>query len=91
MMKGKNVRPGFQLIFLTGYCNVSACVRQHKGIITILQVPTITPNFLQLKNVRLHSSKHGVLQYFLEAKHHQQLAYIGRHTIRPVLASTVPL
>jgi len=26
--------------------------------------------------IRLHSSNHGVLQYFLEAKHHQQLVYI---------------
>jgi len=29
----------------------------------------------------LHSSKRGVLQYFLEAKHYQQLAYIGYQAV----------
>jgi len=29
----------------------------------------------------LHSSNRGVLQYFLEAKHHQQLAYIGYQAV----------
>jgi len=31
--------------------------------------------------IRLHSSKHGVLQYFLEAKHHKQLAYVGYQAV----------
>ena len=34
----------------TDFCNVSACVRQNKGIITNLQMPITTTNFLQLKN-----------------------------------------
>ena len=39
-----------QSFLCTDFCNVSACVRQNKGIITNLQMPITTTNFLQLKN-----------------------------------------
>jgi len=44
MMKGK-IRLGQHYISCTDYCNVSACVRQSKWIVTILQIPTTTPTF----------------------------------------------
>jgi len=48
-MKTKTLGQDYKSFLCTGCCNVSACVRQYKGIITILQIPAITPNFLQLK------------------------------------------
>jgi len=44
MMKCKNrLGHDYQSFPCIDYCKVSACVRQNKGIITILQIPTTTP------------------------------------------------
>jgi len=50
MMKGKNrLGQDYKSFLCTDDCNASACVRQNKRIITILQILATTPNFLQLK------------------------------------------
>jgi len=41
-MKGKNIiGQDYKSLLCTGCCNISACVWQHKGIITILQILTV--------------------------------------------------
>jgi len=51
MMRGKNrLGQDYKLFLPTGYCNVSACVWQNKGIITNQHIASATPNFLQLKH-----------------------------------------
>jgi len=48
-MKGKNIIPGLQIISLHRFLQRFSMRQTTKVIITILQMPTITPSFLQLK------------------------------------------
>jgi len=82
-MKGKNILPGLQIIslhrFLQRFSMRHTTQRDYHNHTDTYYNTQFSA--AEIHTIRLHSSKRGVLQYFLEAKHHQQLAYIGYQAV----------
>jgi len=73
-MKGKNTRPGLRIIslhrLLAATLSFQHASDNTKGLSQSYRYLLQHPIFCSWNTIRLHSSKHGALQYFLEAKHH---------------------